>query len=91
MQKSREWYSWVPTNLGEINIKFFGKSKYIHDKLPEDPRPEKNRFVAAGIDISFISDTHYFLSKWFNPLAKSILPAIEGEYFGTADIDIIKT
>ncbi|WP_457596856.1 hypothetical protein [Hydrogenimonas sp.] len=86
-QLSRVWYSWIPTNLGEINPLFFGKSKNVDEKL-QNARIKNNRFFAEKIDISFISDTHYFLSKWLNPLAKTILPTLEDELFGFADIKI---
>lgn len=88
--QSEEWYSWVPTNLGELNIRFFGKSRDM-DRNLQNAKIKNNIFSATSIDISFISDTHYFLSKWLNPLAKATLPALEEELFGTTDIVIEET
>lgn len=81
------WHSWIPTNLGEINIRFFGKSRDAEKNL-RNVEISNNKFIAKKVDVSFISDTHFFLSKWMSPLVKTLVPAIENEIFGTVDIEI---
>lgn len=86
---SHSWYSWIPTNLGELNFEYFGKSKDLEGKY-QKVRKTQSTFYIKKLDISFISDTYTTLSKWLDPLMSSFLPSFEEEVFGSVDFFIRK-
>lgn len=87
--KEQVWYSWIPTNLGELNLDYFGKSKELEGKYKKIKKTSKY-FYIKKLDISSISDTYTPLNKWLDPLTTALLPSYEKEVYGNVDFFICK-
>jgi hypothetical protein len=83
------WYSWIPTNLGELNFDFIGKSKIIENNY-QQIRKRNNSFYIKKLDISYISDTYTPNDALVNLLLSPFLPSFQEEIFGYADVFLIK-
>lgn len=87
---SVSWYSWIPTNLGELNFNFIGKSKIIQDKYNKI-RKTGSSFYIKKLDISSISDTYISDETWLDFFLALLLPTLEDEKFGYVDLLLIKS
>ncbi len=76
------WHSWIPTNLGELNFNYFGKSKSL-DFRYKSIQKTNNSLKIEKLDISIISDTYTPISKYLEPTF--LLPSLEEEVYGYID------
>jgi len=88
IHETPSWYSWIPTNLGELNIDFFGKSKELENKYKKIYH-DTERFNIEDLDISFISDTYTPIPGFFK-FATKLLPSLDNEVYASVDLFIEK-